>query len=109
MHRSRLRGMTLVELMIVVVIIGVLSVFAVTGYRKYTFRARNSEAINFLQAIRASQEAYYQSFGRYCGAPAVAAWPAQIPQEEKVEWGEPVPDAWKHLGIKSPGWVISES
>jgi len=99
------QGMTLVELMIVVVIVGVLSVLAITGYRKYTFRARNSEAINFLQSIRASQEAYYQSFGRYCGTPAAALWPAQVPREEKLEWGAPQPLAWRHLGVKSPGWV----
>lgn len=99
------RGMTLVELMIVVVIVGVLSVLAITGYRKYTFRARNSEAINFLQSIRAAQEGYFQSFGRYCGSPAPSLWPAQMPQEEKLEWGAPQPPAWQHLGVKSPGWV----
>ncbi len=103
--RTLKQGMTLVELMIVVVIVGVLSVLAITGYRKYTFRARNSEAINFLQSIRAAQEAYYQSFGRYCGGPAAALWPDEIPREEKVEWGAPQPLAWRHLGVKSPGWV----
>ena len=35
--------------MIVVVIIGVLAVLAITGYRKYTYAARNAEAVQFLE------------------------------------------------------------
>lgn len=104
-HRRTHKGMTLVELMIVVVIIGVLSILAVTGYRKYTFQARSSEAKNFLQAIRGAQEVYFQSFGQYCGTVGGEQWPAQVPTE-KVEWGDPAPASWQALGIKSPGWVL---
>lgn len=107
LNRRRIahKGMTLVELMIVVVIIGVLSILAVTGYRKYTFQARSSEAKNFLQAIRGAQEVYFQSFGQYCGTVGGETWPAQLPTE-KVEWGDPAPASWQALGIKSPGWVL---
>lgn len=101
---SARKGMTLIELMIVVVIVSVLSLLAVTGYRKFTFRARSSEAVNFLGSIRAAQEAYFQSFGEYCGTTVPALWPAQIPVD-KVPWGDPVPQAWQHLGVKSPGYV----
>ena len=98
--------MTLVELMIVVVIVGVLSVLAITGFRRYTLSARNTEAQNFLGTVRAAQEAYYQSFGQYCGTVAEARWPAQIPIENKVLWGQPpAGNAWRDLGIKSPGHV----
>lgn len=99
------KGMTLVELMIVIVIVGVLSLLAVTSYRKYTFQARSSEAKNFLGAIRVAQEAYYQSFGQYCGTTGESLWPAAMPQDDKVAWGDPIPLAWQHLGIKSPGYV----
>ena len=99
------KGMTLVELMIVIVIVAVLSLLAVTGYRKYTFQARTSEAKNFLGAIRVAQEAYYQSFGQYCGTAGAELWPPQIPGDDKVSWGDPAPLAWQHLGIKSPGYV----
>jgi prepilin-type N-terminal cleavage/methylation domain-containing protein len=96
--------MTLVELMIVVVIIGVLSVIAVTGFRKYTISARNGEAQNFLNGMRATQEAYYQSFGRYCGTTNVQSWPLAVPVDQKVNWGAPN-NAWADLGVKSPGQV----
>lgn len=99
------KGMTLVELMIVIVIVAVLSLLAVTGYRKYTFQARTSEAKTFLGAIRVAQEAYYQSFGQYCGSAAPSLWPAVIPRDDKIAWGDPRPLPWQHLGIKSPGFV----
>lgn len=98
------RGMTLVELMVVVVIVGILSVLAVNGYRKYTYNARNSEAAQFLGAVRAAQEAYFQSFGQYCGTAAGEAWPNDIPVINKKPWGTP-DNAWADLGIKSPGNV----
>ncbi len=111
-NRATIRGFTLVELMIVVVIIGVLSVLAITGYRKYTYAARNAEAQQFLGAVRAAQEAYFQAWGRYCGAPQEDVWPDQMPNAEtgKLSWDSPdnpLPEdsAWYALGIKSPGRV----
>lgn len=100
------RGFTLVELMVVVVIVGVLSVLAVTGYRKYTASARNAEAVQFLGAIRAAQETYFQAFGQYCGDENVATWPVVDADTYKLKklWGEP-PGTWGDLGVRSPGRV----
>ena len=104
--RSLQTGFTLIELMIVVVIIGVLSVLAVSGYRRYTLAARNSEAESFLMAIRAQQESYKQAFGAYCGTPNGVKWPTDVPQQQKAQWdGADMPAAWKDLGMKSPGLV----
>ncbi len=106
--RSLQAGFTLIELMIVVVIIGVLSVLAVTGYRRYTFAARNAEADGFLLAVKGAQESYYQAFGQYCGTRSAdqGRWPAEVPFDMKANWDAP-PDnnAWADLGIKSPGRV----
>ncbi|MCB9543568.1 MAG: prepilin-type N-terminal cleavage/methylation domain-containing protein [bacterium] len=109
---NRTRGFTLVELMIVVVIIGVLAVLAITGYRKYTYAARNAEAQQFLGAVRAAQQMYFEAFGRYCGEVNPDLWPAEMPNGEtgKINWDSPdnpLPEdnAWYQLGIRSPGRV----
>jgi type IV pilus assembly protein PilA len=52
------RGFTLVEMMIVIVIVGVLALLAVTGYRKIVQSAHVSEATGMVQNIRVAQEAY---------------------------------------------------
>jgi type II secretory pathway pseudopilin PulG len=98
--------------MIVVVIIGVLSVLAITGYRKYTYAARNAEAVQFLGAVRAAQQAYFEAFGRYCGTTQARRWPADMPSIDtgKLMWVEenqqiPAGNPWSSLGIQSPGRV----
>jgi type IV pilus assembly protein PilE len=57
--RQRLRGITLIELMIVVVIIGVLASIAYPSYRQYVQRAKRTEAMSALLQIATEQERYY--------------------------------------------------
>jgi prepilin-type N-terminal cleavage/methylation domain-containing protein len=54
---SRQSGFTLVELMMVVVILGILSVVAIPKYISYVQRSKTSEAVGFLGEIKARQEA----------------------------------------------------
>jgi prepilin-type N-terminal cleavage/methylation domain-containing protein len=63
LSRSSTKGMTLIEMMIVVVIITVLTTLALMGYKRLIYQARNAEARNFLGAIRAAQNVYYQFYG----------------------------------------------
>ena len=100
------RGVTLIELMIVVVIITVLTSLAITGYRKLIYQARNSEAHNFLGAIRAGQTIYYQSFGQYAGSTDWSEWPqGDFPVEVRAEWGQPNEPTWQALGVRPEGPV----
>ncbi len=59
------KGFTLVELAIVIVIIGVLASFGVPRFRDAVERSKAGEAMNYLSAVRASQERYHAREGTY--------------------------------------------
>jgi type IV pilus assembly protein PilE len=53
------RGMTLIEMLIVVALIGILTMVALPSYRDYTLRAHRSEARIALLRLHADQERFY--------------------------------------------------
>ena len=63
--RSRMRGMTLTELLTVIVIVGVLAAIAVPTYRRYLIRTQRSEAKIALLQLQTAQEKYYAQYNRY--------------------------------------------
>lgn len=58
-------GVTLLELMIVVVIVGTLAVAAVPAYRGYTERAHRTEAKSALLRLATNQERWYLQHNSY--------------------------------------------
>jgi prepilin-type N-terminal cleavage/methylation domain-containing protein len=56
---KRAKGFTLVELVIVIVIVGILSIVAVPIYRGYTRKAMGTEAKSLLGSIQTAQKVYY--------------------------------------------------
>ena len=58
-------GFSLVELAVVVVIIGVLAVFAVPRFRASVERSKAAEAFNYLAAVQAAQERYHARQSTY--------------------------------------------
>jgi len=59
------KGFTLVELAIVIVIIGVLASFGVPRFRDAVERSKAGESLNYLSAVRASQERYHAREATY--------------------------------------------
>ena len=62
---SRVRGFTLLELMIVVVIIAVLAALAIPAYGRYAFRAHRVDGQELLLRIANAQERFYATNNHY--------------------------------------------
>jgi type IV pilus assembly protein PilE len=62
---SRVRGFTLIELMIVVVIIAILAAIAIPAYGRYAYRARRPDGQQLLLQIANAQERYYATNNQY--------------------------------------------
>ena len=60
-----MRGVTLLELMIVVVIIGILTAIAYPNYREFAARAKRNEARALLLEIATVEERFYLQNSRY--------------------------------------------
>lgn len=67
---KRAKGFTLVELVIVIVIVGILSIVAVPIYRGYTRKAMGTEAKSLLGSIQTAQKVYYAEHAAFWNAAA---------------------------------------
>ncbi|GLQ51212.1 type IV pilin protein [Dyella flava] len=62
---DRLRGFSLLELIIVVAIAAILAAIAVTTYGRYVLRAHRADAHHALMTIANGQERWYATYNRY--------------------------------------------
>ena len=66
-HPTRMRGMTLVELLTVLVVVAILATLAVSSYRRYVIRANRTDATALLLQIQVAQEKYFLQHNVYAG------------------------------------------
>jgi len=93
--RKHLRGITLLELMIVVVIIGIMAAIAYPNYRDFTDRARRNEAKALLLEIAQNQERFYLQNNRY-GTLSELGYPGDTVDSDSGAYSatiDPVPDS----------------
>jgi type IV pilus assembly protein PilE len=81
--RARMNGVTLLELMAVVVIIGTLAAIAIPSYRQYSMRAQRTEAKSALLQLAANQERFYLLNRRYGTLAELGAPPFNFPTQSE--------------------------
>ena len=62
---NRMRGMTLIELMVVVAIVAILASLAVGSYRRYVLRANRTDATSALLRIQVAEEKFFLQNNAY--------------------------------------------
>ena len=67
------RGVTLLEILMVLLVVGVMAALALPSYRQHLVRVNRTEATTLLYEIAAAQERYYLRHGSYTGELGSAA------------------------------------
>jgi type IV pilus assembly protein PilE len=63
--KHKQRGVTLIELVVVIMIVGILAAVAVPSYRNYVVRSQRADAKDALLALASQQEKYYLQCNAY--------------------------------------------
>lgn len=65
LSKRRMRGVTLMELLVVIAVLGTLAAIAVPSYRRYLIRSQRSEAKIALLQLQTAEEKYYLQNNAY--------------------------------------------
>jgi type IV pilus assembly protein PilE len=82
----RMAGVTLLELMAVVMVIGILGIIALPSYRQHVMRAQRTEAKSALLRLATNQERYHLANRTY-GTAAQLVSAGLLPANERSERG----------------------
>lgn len=86
-------GLTLIELMIVIAIIGVLASIAIPAYKNYTEKAKVNQAVTDIAAIAVKIEAYWQD---------ARAYPPSLNEVGAAGMVDPWGNAYRYLDVSKP-------
>ena len=78
--RARASGITLVEVVITLLVLSILSAFAVNGYNSFVRRARAGDAIEQLDHYRTRMEKAFQDNGNYGTGSCAVTLPTSVAQ-----------------------------
>jgi prepilin-type N-terminal cleavage/methylation domain-containing protein len=91
-------GVTLIELMIVLAVVGILAAIAIPVFSDYIRESRLSEAVSNIQSILESEEAYFSQYQQY--TPPLGYCPPNLPpMGEAGLWPA-------DLAVRCPGWDL---
>ncbi len=85
-HCEKNNGFTLIELLVVVLIIGILSAIALPQYQAAVDKARYTEVMTMVTAIKNAQEVYHMANGAY--ATDLTELDIQMPYQYKPDSGD---------------------
>ena len=98
--RKRERGVTLVELMTVVIVVAILASIAIPSYRTYLLRSQRTAAKTALMNIQAAQEKFFLQNNRYSSSLTAAPVDGGLGLPGVTEGG------YYDLAINAPGGTM---
>jgi type IV pilus assembly protein PilE len=100
-HRQQ--GVTLIELVVVMIIVGILAAVAIPSYRSYVMRSQRSDAKDALLALATQQEKHYLQCNTY-GTTIAAATNCAAGQ---VQGAAASKNGWYTLATAAPNPLVS--
>ncbi len=92
------RGVTLIELVVVIMVVGILAAVAIPSYRNYVIRSQRADAKDALLALATAQEKHYLQCNNY--AADIAAAPDCAAGE--LQGAATSENGWYDLDIPTP-------
>ena len=101
----RFAGLTLIELMVVLLIVGMLGAVAVPTYRQYVIRAHRTEARTALLRLAANQERHYLQHNTYTDDLAVLGFGTGVSDNGVYTLSVPLADVttYQAVAVPTPG------